>query len=490
MGLFKDSMIVNQNILDMEYAVRGPIPRRAAELEKQGHEITPCHIGNPQALGQMPITYMRQVLSLVEDPSKIERERKIKALFEETPFSDLRADDFIGEDILDLSEDILARSWHGMGVYTESKGFQFVREAVAEFINQRDGFESSGGLSADPEKIFLTSGASQGVKFVIDILIANENDGIMIPVPQYPLYSASIKKVGGVQVNYYLNEEEGWTFDRSILEDTFAKAQADGVNVKGIVVINPGNPTGAVLDEHSMRDVIQFASDHHLMIIADEVYQENVYQGTFLSFAKVLGADPVPLVSLHSVSKGFFGECGHRGGYLELRNPPDVAGSTIDFTDLLHKQASVSLCSNTPGQLLIYLMVRPPTGNSQTRKTYVEEKENILNDLHEKAVMVREAFQEMEGVECFGETGALYLFPRLNVLPAGTTDYDYCMALLEETGLCTVNGSGFGQKEGTNHLRIAFLPPKGLLEQVLPKWINFHNQYVSKVESQKLYIKN
>ncbi|MDZ7844471.1 MAG: aminotransferase class I/II-fold pyridoxal phosphate-dependent enzyme [Anaerolineales bacterium] len=480
MNSCREPVRVNQNILDMEYAVRGPIARRAAELAKQGHEIIPCHIGNPQALGQTPITYLRQVLSLVEDPSKIERERKIKSLFEETPFSNLREDDFIAEDILDLSEEILAKSQHGMGAYTESKGFQFIREAVAEFINQRDGFEPSSGLGADPEKIFLTSGASQGVKFVVDILIADENDGIMIPVPQYPLYSASIKKVGGVQVNYYPDEKQGWTFDRSILEDAFMKAQADGVNVKGIVVINPGNPTGAVLDEHSMRDVIQFASEHHLMIIADEVYQENVYQGTFHSFAKVLGTDPVPLVSLHSVSKGFLGECGHRGGYLELRNPPEIIGSTLDFTELLHKQASVSLCSNTPGQLLTYLMIRPPADNSQTHQKYMEEKKKILNDLHEKAVMIRKAFQEMEGVECYGETGALYLFPRLNVLPEGTTDYDYCLTLLEETGLSTVNGSGFGQKEGTNHLRIAFLPPKELLEQVLPKWIKFHNQYVRK----------
>lgn len=480
MSSYRKPMIVNQNLLDMEYAVRGPIPRRAAELAKQGREIIPCNIGNPQALGQTPITYLRQVLSLVEDPSKIQRERQIKELFEETPYSHLSEDDFISEDILNLSEDILKKSKHGMGAYTESKGFLFIREAVAEFINRRDGFEASSELSADPEKIFLTSGASQGVKFVIDILIANENDGIMIPVPQYPLYSAAIKKVGGVQVNYYPEEEEGWTFDRTLLDKALEKAQADGVNVKGIVVINPGNPTGAVLDEQSMRDVIEFASDHHLMIIADEVYQENVYQREFLSFAKALGSDSPPLVSLHSISKGYFGECGHRGGYLELRNPPEIVGSLQKFTGMLNKQASVSLCSNTPGQVLTYLMVKPPTKNCKTYQTYLEEKKRALSELHEKAAMVREAFQEMKGVECFGETGALYLFPRLNVLPEGATDYDYCMTLLEETGLCTVNGSGFGQMEGTNHLRIAFLPPKELLERVLPKWIEFHNQYVAK----------
>ncbi len=478
MKIDKKPFAVNPNILQMEYAVRGPIPQRAAELEKQGRAIIPCHIGNPQALGQAPITYLRQVLGLVEEPSKISRERRLKTLFEENPYSNLVEEDFISEEILILSEDILAKSVTGMGAYTASKGHFFIREAIADFINQRDGYEHSNGTRADPENIFLTSGASQGVKFVIDLLIAKENDGIMIPIPQYPLYSSSIKRVGGVQINYYPDEEQGWIFNRSILEEAILKAKKKGVNVKGIVVINPGNPTGAVLDERSMIDVIGFAQEYHLMIIADEVYQENIYQGKFLSFAKVIGSEPVALASLHSISKGFFGECGHRGGYLELRNPPNIKGTSLNFTDLLNKQASVSLCSSTPGQVLTYLMVKPPPENSTTYQRFIEEKNNILSDLHEKAVMIREAFSEMEGMECFGKTGALYLFPRLNVLPEGTTDFDYCMALLEKTGLCTVNGSGFGQKEGTHHLRIAFLPPKELLEQVLPEWIKFHNHYV------------
>ena len=93
--------------------------------------------------------------------------------------------------------------------------------------------------------------------------------------------------------------------------------------------------------------------------------------------------------------------------------------------------------------------------------------------------MIREGFKQMDSVECFGRTGAMYLFPRLNKLPEGSTDFDYCMNLLENTGLCTVNGSGFGQKQGTHHLRIAFLPPKKLIEKVLPEWINFHNEYVN-----------
>jgi aspartate/methionine/tyrosine aminotransferase len=425
------------------------------------------------------MTYYRQVLSLVEDPSKLQRERQLKDLFEENPFGGLRREDFIPDDVLAVSENIIRMMKTGMGAYTESKGVRFIREAVAEFIDNRDDYVRSGGVRADPEKIFLTSGASGGVKFVIDLLIAEKNDGIMIPIPQYPLYSASIKKAGGVQVNYYPDEDSGWAFNREVLEDALIKAREQGVNVKGIVVINPGNPTGAVLSEQSINEVIHFAKANQLVIIADEVYQENVYAGEFISFAKALGVGKVPLFSLHSISKGYYGECGHRGGYLEVRNPPKVHGSNLDFLDLLLKQASVSLCSNTAGQVLTYLMVNPPAEGSPSYPRFIQEKRQILSDLSDKAAMIREAFTQMDGMECFGETGAMYLFPRLNKLPEGTTDFDYCMALLEETGLCTVNGSGFGQKEGTHHLRIAFLPPKLLLEKVLPRWIEFHNRYIA-----------
>jgi aspartate/methionine/tyrosine aminotransferase len=482
MGSRQPAIQVNQNILEMEYAVRGPIPQRADVLKSQGRMIIPCNIGNPQALGQSPITYYRQVLSLVEEPSKIQRERQLKELFEESPISELKDEDFLSDYVLDLSEDILTKMGNGMGAYTESKGLRFIREAVAKFIDQRDDVAATGAPASDPKKIFLTSGASEGAKAVIDLLIADPNDGIMIPIPQYPLYSAAIKKAGGVQVNYYPDEDRDWALDREMLEASLAEARTRGIHVKGIVVINPGNPTGAVLNAKSLQEIIEFAGLNELVIIADEVYQENVYGNEFISFARALGNQDVPLFSLHSISKGFYGECGQRGGYLEVRNPPKAAGSDLDFVDLLLKQASVSLCANTAGQILTFLMVSPPAADSQPYAGFNQERQKILSELYDKAMMIREAFTQMEGVECFGKTGAMYLFPRLNKLPAETDDFDYCMALLEETGLCVVNGSGFGQKEGTHHLRIAFLPPKGQLINVLPQWIQFHNDYVNKVK--------
>ena len=333
-------------------------------------------------------------------------------------------------------------------------------------------------MPSDPDSVVLTDGASGGAVFVLEALISGPRDGILVPIPQYPLYSATITRCGGVLVGYHPHEESGWTLSRDNLEEPLRRAQADGVDVKAVVVINPGNPTGALLDEASMREVVDVARERGLAIIADEVYQENTYGRPWTSFARIVGARDVPLFSLHSVSKGFYGECGHRGGYLEIRHPPKVDGADVRLDEVLLKQASVNLCPNTMGQFLVHLMATGPKPGSPTAEVFERERRQILADLEAKARMIRGYFEQMDGVECFGQTGAMYLFPRLSKLPPGTGDFAYCMALLEETGMVTVNGAGFGQAPGTHHLRVAFLPPFELIEEVMPRWVDFHNRYV------------
>ena len=459
-----NTVSLNRNLIDLEYAVRGPLAIRAAELVKQGRDIILCNLGNPQALGQKPITFYRQILSLLEYPEAIINERKKGNL--------------ISKDVLNYTEDFLANC-KSLGAYTESMGPLFIRDAVARFIDNRDDVTSSSGVVSDSNAIFLTDGASAGARNIIELLIADSKDGIMIPIPQYPLYSATIKRCSGVQVNYFPDEDNDWALNRDMLDESIKGAREKGVNVKAIVVINPGNPTGAILDEESINDVIKFAGENDIAIIADEVYQDNLYGAEFISFAKAVGDKDIPLFSLHSASKGFHGECGHRGGYLEVRNPPKIAGSDAHFNTILVKQASVSLCSNTVGQALLYMVVNPPQKGDDSFALFENEKRAVLDSQLEKATMIKGAFKEMDSVECFGRIGALYLFPRLNKLPDGKSDFDYCMALLEKTGLSTVNGGGFGQKKGTQHMRIAFIPPINLLQNVLPRWIEFHNQFVN-----------
>lgn len=147
---------INQNIFEMEYAVRGPIPQRAAELKQQGRTIIPCNIGNPQALGQRPISYYRQVLSLIEEPSRIERERKLNRL---AKGMEDWGRELVSDYVLDLCEKLLSKMPTGMGAYTESKGPLFIREAIANYIDVRDAVGST-DVSANPDNIFLTNGAS------------------------------------------------------------------------------------------------------------------------------------------------------------------------------------------------------------------------------------------------------------------------------------------------------------------------------------------
>ncbi len=456
---------VNPRVLTMEYAVRGPIPQRAAEMQRAGRRIIPCNIGNPQALGQPAISFYRQMLSLFEDPDAVARARTADRA---------RIEGAISGDVIDLAEEILAKTRTGTGAYTDSAGFRFVRESVAAFIDARD----EGGPAANSDAIFLTDGASEGASNVLEALISGPEDGILVPVPQYPLYSAAVARLGGTFVGYEPDEDAGWALSRDTLEAPLAEAREKGVHVRAVVVINPGNPTGAILDEASMRDVIAVARENGLVIIADEVYQENTYGQPWSSFARVLGDEPIPLCSLHSVSKGSAGECGHRGGYLEVRNPPKVEGRRLTLCDVLNKQASVNLCPNTIGQLLVHLTVTGPPAGTPTAAAFERERLQILDDLHAKATMIRHGLEAMPGVSVSGRTGAMYVFPRLEGLPAGTGDFEYCMALLEETGLVTVNGSGFGQRRGTHHLRCAFLPPFDVIQEVMPRWADFHGRYL------------
>ncbi len=443
-------------VLETEYAVRGPIVARAQELEKAGREIIYCNIGNPQALEQKPISWVRKILALAEYPK----------------LSELAPNAFPA-DVQEVVKRILEGSKHGLGAYSESKGVRCIREAVAQFIRERD------GIDADPDSIYLTDGASKGVQAALRMLISSPQDGIMVPIPQYPLYSATITLYEGKQVNYYLDEENDWRLSEQMLEESLAEAKRFGVKVKGIVVINPGNPTGAVIDADNISMIIGFAKKHNLSILADEVYQENVYrQGQkFTSFAKVMhdrGDTDVSLFSFHSTSKGFWGECGHRGGYFEIRNVPS------DVTAQILKMQSVSLCSSLPGQVAVYCMVRTPKKGEASHDEYVRERDAILGELKTRARLLADGLNKIPGFRCNEVAGAMYAFPRME-LPKGMTDSQWCMQLLEEEGICVVPGSGFGQIPGTAHFRTTILPPTKKLAEVVERIARFYKKTMAAI---------
>jgi aspartate/methionine/tyrosine aminotransferase len=328
---------LSQRLLDADYAVRGRIVQRAQELEKLGQKIIYCNIGNPHNFKQKPMTYVREVLSLLEYPELLSQD--ISHLYQ--------------KDSIERAKYILQKIPEGVGAYSSSAGIAFVREAVAEFITRRD------NIPSNPDHILLTDGASKAAQTVIHAIIKNPSDGIMLPIPQYPMYSASMTMAGGISIGYYLDEENNWQLNEDILLDSYNTAKLNKLNPVAITVINPGNPTGSVLSYANIKMIINFARKHNLSILADEVYQENIYNKDkqFHSFAKVMHdmqIDDVTLFSFHSMSKGYFGECGHRSGYLEVRNITDEV-----FTQFVKFQ-SINLCANVVGQIATYLMVSPP----------------------------------------------------------------------------------------------------------------------------------
>jgi len=447
---------IGHAVRETAYAVRGPIVARAQELERQGREIIYCNIGNPQALQQRPLTWIRQVLALAEYPELMDR----------------LPEGVIPADAVAMARRIVAATRHGLGAYTDSKGYLFVREAIAAFIRQRD------GIDADPEAIFLTDGASKGVQTVLRLLVDGPKDGILIPTPQYPLYSATITLYGGAQVPYPLEEARGWSLRRDRLEEAVARARDAGIRPRAICVINPGNPSGAVLSGDNVAMVLEFAQAHGLSVLADEVYQENVYRpgDRFVSFASLLvqgGHRDVSLFSFHSTSKGLLGECGHRGGYLECRNVPG------EVQDEITKLQSVALCANSAGQIVTYLMVSPPGPDGGSRATWERERKEILESLARRAGIIEQGLNRVPGIRCNPVTGAMYAFPRIE-LPPGVGDEEYCLALLEETGICVVPGSGFGQAPGTCHFRTTILPPADKLEAVVARIGEFHARFCAR----------
>ncbi|EQC25667.1 alanine transaminase [Saprolegnia diclina VS20] len=467
---------INPRIVEAEYAVRGAIVLRSDAYKKQlasGDKSLPfdkiiaCNIGNPQSLGQKPITFHREVLSLINMPGLVDHEDAPK---------------IFKADAIARAKYYLSKIPSGTGAYGHSKGHEVLREEVCAFLERRDGH------AADPETIFLTDGASQAVQSMLLALIRDHNDGILVPIPQYPLYSATIAINGGSLCGYYLDEKSGWGMGIPELTRSIEDARNAGKDVRALVVINPGNPTGQCLSENNMRDIVQFCKDEKLVLMADEVYQENVYAEDkhFVSFKKVLkdmgpDYDCVELASFHSTSKGFTGECGRRGGYMELVN------FNADAMEQLYKLVSINLCSNIEGQLMVALMTNPPVEGDESYELYIAQRDGILSSLKRRAVKLVAAFNELEGVSCNAAEGAMYTFPRITVPEKAVEeatkrgvapDAFYAMALLDATGIVVVPGSGFGQEDGTFHFRSTILPPEEAIDEVIEKTAKFHAEFM------------
>ncbi|KAF2286717.1 hypothetical protein GH714_023905 [Hevea brasiliensis] len=433
---------LNENMKKVQYAVRGELYLRASELQKEGKKIIFTNVGNPHALGQKPLTFPRQVVALCQAPFLLD-------------------DPNVG---LIFPADAIARAKHylsltsgGLGAYSDSRGIPGIRKEVAEFIGRRDGYPS------DPELIFLTDGASKGVMQILNTIIRGDGDGVLVPVPQYPLYSAAISLFGGSLVPYYLEETANWGLDINDLRHAVFQARCKGITVRAMVIINPGNPTGQCLSEANLREILRFCYQENLALLGDEVYQQNIYQDErpFISARKVL-MDMGPPISKEI------------NLFLSTLCPKDIGVNVGSETvDEIYKVASISLSPNVLHRyfkenvfcLQMGLMVNPPKPG----------------DISYEHLLGR---------------GAMYSFPQIRLPPkaieaakkAGKVpDVFYCLKLLEATGISTVPGSGFGQKEGVFHLRTTILPSEEDMPAIMASFKKFNDEFMEEHEDHRGY---
>jgi alanine transaminase len=468
---------LNPNVHKMEYAVRGPIVTRAAEIKREllegeskpFDEVIMANIGDCHACGQRPITFLRQVVALCTYPE----------LLDSPSFP---------KDAKQRAERILnGCGGKSIGAYSESVGVEVIRRDVADYIRQRDG-----GVASDYNDIFLCAGASEGIKAILKLLMTgkeNPQAGVMIPIPQYPLYTATIAEFNAYPVPYYLDESNKWALNISELQRTLDAARQHCLP-RALVVINPGNPTGQVLSRQNIEDVIKFAKKERLFLLADEVYQHNIYAKgyEFHSFKKVMkemGGEyaNMELASFMSTSKGYMGECGYRGGYCEVVNmQPDVRTQLV-------KSISAKLCPTVTGQVAMGVVVNPPKKGEPSYDLFEKEKSQVLDQLALKARMTTETLNSIEGITCNEVMGSMYAFPSVRLpekaiaeaqIKGVSPDSLYCFQLLEQFGVCVVPGSGFGQKDGTYHFRMTILPSVDQLKKLLQRLKEFHEKFMKK----------
>ncbi|KAL3267900.1 hypothetical protein HHI36_007039 [Cryptolaemus montrouzieri] len=462
---------MHQGIRNMEDYFKLPIVLRAKELEeelrtgatKPFKKIIKAHSEDCHALGQKPITFLRQVLILVTYP-------------------ELMKDPRFPEDAKERARVILAGCNNGsIGSYSENSGIETIRRHCAEFIEHRDGIHS------DWQNITLSPGTSGGIRNILQLLawkLNGKDPGVMIPKPSFPLYDACLQELNMHSVPYFLNEKKNWGVDLKELNKSFDDSTST-CTLRAIIVNNPGNPTGHVFTLQNIQEIIKFAYNRSLIILADESQQGNVYDGSrFHSVKRVMIEMGPPycdieLASFMSVSKGYIGESGVRGGYVEVVNmDPDVYQMYVKSL----------VCPSSLGQAAVHCLVDAPKEGEASYRGFLMEKNEILLSFKEKAKLCSEIMNSINGITCNPVQGAVYAFPRIT-MPAKALnaakyenqlpDVFYTFQLLEKTGICVIPGSTFGQKPGTWYFRTTILPLEEEFGEMLKGFREFHTKFLT-----------
>jgi len=388
------------------YDVRGPIVEAAKQMEDEGQKIIKLNIGNLAPFG-------------FDAPEEIQQD--------------------------------MIRNLPNSAGYSDSKGIFAARKAVMHYTQQQ------GVAGVTLEDIYLGNGASELIVMAANALLDN-GDELLVPSPDYPLWTAASSLSGGTPVHYRCDEDNGWQPD---LADMRAKITP---RTKGIVVINPNNPTGVLYSDELLKGIIALAREFGLVILADEVYDKVLYEGVKHTAMASLSTDVLTL-TFNSLSKAYR-SCGYRAGWMVISGPKAIAK---DFIEGLNMLANLKLGSNVPGQWAIQTAL----GGYQSIQDLVKEG----GRLRRQRDLAYELITAIPGVTCVKPQAALYMFPRLDpkVYPI-EDDRQFFMEVLRATRVMLVQGSGFNYPDN-QHFRIVFLPHEDDLREAINRLARFLEQW-------------
>ncbi len=388
------------------YDIRGPVLDKARAMEEEGHKIIKLNIGNLAMFG-------------FEPPDEI-------------------------------VQDMIRNLAHTAG-YTDSMGLFAPRRAVVHYSQEKN----VAGVGVDD--VYLGNGASELIVMSLNALL-DTDDEVLVPAPDYPLWTAAVSLSGGKPVHYICDEQSEWLPD---IDDMRRKITP---NTRAIVVINPNNPTGALYPEPVLQQIVELARQHQLIVFADEIYDKTLYDGnTHTSIASL--ADDVLFVTFNGLSKNYRA-CGYRAGWMVVSGHKKIAADYIVGLNML---ASMRLCSNTPGQLAIQTAL----GGYQSIKDLVAPGGRLARQRD----MACDMLNAMPGVSVVRPKAALYMFPRLDpkMYPI-EDDQQFAYELLAEEKVLIVQGSGFNWGK-PDHFRVVFLPNSDDLSDALNRIARFLDHY-------------
>ncbi len=294
------------------------------------------------------------------------------------------------------------------------------------------------------QEIFLTSGVSEGIDVSMAALL-DPGDNMLIPAPGYPLYEATLTKLGCQSLFYHLDEANGWQPDVDQI------ARLINNRTRGIVVMNPNNPTGAICHREVLKGILDLAARHGLLAISDEIYDKLLFEPQEYAPLATLGPDQ-PVLTFNGVSKAYLAP-GFRVGWGILTGQKQ---EVADYGEAIAKMLRVRLCSNQPSQF----SVKAALEGDQSHIPVVVEK------LRKRRDLVTATLNAIPGISCFTPQAAFYAFPRMEI---SRSDQEFVAGLIRETGVIVVPGSGFGQQPGTKHFRMVFLPPEDILRKAITR---------------------